>query len=369
MQRPREDSPAELQEGLGAYQALTPQEAADVLELLEEHEALLSNSTQLQLSEEHSAALRHADLSSPGAIGSCTAAARALSSCMALPIHPSDSQFSEGCESAAPPDPLKSQNIPFSPGGYRKLQAVAEQLILFETLKQNFENSFVNHITNIFELQGNSQAPALGTVAVPSHGPHHEELLPYTPLMSWLRNTNPNLFWDLPKVLQPFPGGPAGEFLMGSGSAQSHESPELPDFAPSGNVYSQNLGRLYEREIKALFEQAKLALLGRRKGRICHQRRAQGTSRGASLPRAPEPGTLCKEMEEAKAPSRMRGGILPCVNRFQEFLDCSEEVSRTSQRRGELDKAQLRMASSVFSSSECQGWLFWAGNVPLWRRE
>ncbi|NXA64223.1 EXOC1 protein, partial [Mohoua ochrocephala] len=61
-------------------------------------------------------------------------------------------------------------------------------------------------------------------------------------------------------------------------------------------------------------------------------------------------GTLCKEMEEAKAPSRMRGGILPCVSRFQEFVAFSEEVFRTSRRRGELDKAQLRLASSVFSS-------------------
>lgn len=33
------------------------------------------------------------------------------------------------------------------------MQAVAEQLILFETLKQNFEKSFITHITNIFELQ------------------------------------------------------------------------------------------------------------------------------------------------------------------------------------------------------------------------
>ncbi|NWY69680.1 EXOC1 protein, partial [Erithacus rubecula] len=61
-------------------------------------------------------------------------------------------------------------------------------------------------------------------------------------------------------------------------------------------------------------------------------------------------GTLCKELEEAKTPSRMRGGILPCVSRFQELVAFSEELFRTSQRRGELDKAQLRLASSVFSS-------------------
>uniref|UniRef100_U3K9U4 Uncharacterized protein n=1 Tax=Ficedula albicollis TaxID=59894 RepID=U3K9U4_FICAL len=582
---------AELQEGLGTYQEMTPEEATAILELMDEHEPLLNNSvafaeqlgrelqeldeanlraiisseqqvvqlmssidealaevgrveqtlqvcdellgsvkqqmdhiqrenallhrvasnrarlmeeilfltTQLHLSREHRAALSRADLSSPAAVGACTAAAQALSACMAVPIHPS----------------------------YRKLQAVAEQLILFETLKQNFESSFISHITNIFKLQGNSQSPALGTVAAPSHGHHHEELLPYTPLMAWLRNISPVLFWDLPKV------------------------------------YSQNLGRLYEREIKALFEQAKMALSGRRKasdktkgcngnfqaslaqfegqtGVFCPSesalpalhfqipgqgmelkegngvgashlwefprfsrptlvskqvleqvlsqlqplcaseqkflqeffwpgcdslelqvrvgvpargsqtilaslgRRAQGTSRGASLHQAPEPvlnsppfhdllwffrpeeataqvlrelfsclepelrafldfcsraqplgclqvlgtlsdsllgtwgsspapssfllsllgnvlllaksnfnkciGTLCKEVEEAKTPSRTRGGILPCVSRFQQLVASSEEVLRTSQRRGELDKAQLRLASSVFSS-------------------
>ncbi|XP_056347186.1 exocyst complex component 1-like [Oenanthe melanoleuca] len=518
MQRPRE---AELQEGLGTYQEMSPEEATAILELMEEHEPLLNNSvafaeqlgrelqeldeanlraiisseqqvtqlmssidealaevgrveqtlqvcdellgsvkqqmdhiqgenallhrvasnrarlmeemlfltSQLHLSREHRAALSRADLSSPAAVGACTAAAQALSACMAVPLHPS----------------------------YRKLQAVAEQLILFETLKQNFENSFIKHITNIFKLQGNSQSPALGTVVAPNHGHHHQELLPYTPLMAWLRNINPVLFWDLPKV------------------------------------YSQNLGRLYEREIKALFEQAKIALAGRRKASLqeiwekpmgrtrresqeetpgrgnisrvleqvlsqlqplcaseqkflqeffwlgCDSLELQGSAPQGGEPRAPpeeppctqpwsqpeeataqvlsellsclEPelrafldscsraqplgclqvlatlsdsvlgawgsspapspfllsllgnvlllaksnfnkciGTLCKEVEEAKTPSRTRGGILPCVSRFQELVDFSEEVLRTSQSRGELDKAQLRLASSVFSS-------------------
>ncbi|XP_068871062.1 exocyst complex component 1-like [Aphelocoma coerulescens] len=544
MQRRQEDgkeaAEAELREELGAYQEVTPEEAADVLELMEEHEPLLDNSvafaeqlsqelqgleeanlraiisseqqvtqlmssidealaevarveetlqvydellgsvkqqmdhihrensllhrmasnrarlmdeilfltSQLHLSREHRDALSRADLSSPAAVGACTAAAEALSACMDIPVHPS----------------------------YRKLQAVAEQLILFETLKQNFESSFINHITNIFELQGNSQAPALahpiGTVAAPNHGPHHEELLPYTPLMAWLRNINPVLFWDLTKV------------------------------------YSQNLGRLYEREIKALFEQAKISLLGRRKGSLqetwekpmgnrqqpwwslpgSRESQEDAPDRGniskvleqvlrelqplctseqqflqeffrlghdsvelqelevkASATKGGEPtappedppcikgqsqpeeataqllseifsclepelraflgicskvhplgclqvlvtlsdsvfgtwgsssaspssflhtllgnvmllaksnfnkciGTMCKEIEEAKAPSRMRGGILPCVSRFQEFVAFSEEVFWTSRRWGELDKAQLRLASSVFSS-------------------
>ncbi|NWX15926.1 EXOC1 protein, partial [Aegotheles bennettii] len=61
-------------------------------------------------------------------------------------------------------------------------------------------------------------------------------------------------------------------------------------------------------------------------------------------------GTLCQEVEEAKMPSKMKGGILPSVRHFEEFVTFSEEVFRTARRRGELDKAHLRLLSSVFSS-------------------
>ncbi|XP_010072162.1 PREDICTED: exocyst complex component 1-like, partial [Pterocles gutturalis] len=170
--------------------------------------------THLDLSREHCDALSRADLSSLSSVEACIAAAEALSGCMNIQIQP----------------------------GYRKLQSVAEQLIMFETLKQNFESSFISHITSIFELQGNAQVPALGQpidkLSAPSHGPHHKELLPYAPLMAWLRNASPLLFSDLPKV------------------------------------YAQNLSRLYDREVKAFFEQAKTSLLGRRKGKLTIEGRA-----------------------------------------------------------------------------------------------
>uniref|UniRef100_A0A8B9FGQ8 Exocyst complex component Sec3 PIP2-binding N-terminal domain-containing protein n=1 Tax=Amazona collaria TaxID=241587 RepID=A0A8B9FGQ8_9PSIT len=317
-QRPQEDrkdpAEAESQEELSMYQEMTPKEAADVLKLMEEYEPLVNNSvafaeqlsndlhvldeanlraiissekqvtqlmsnidealaevarveetlqiydellgsvkqqmdhihrensllhrivsnktrlmdeilfltTQLNLSREHCDALSQADLSSPSRVKACIAAAEALSLCMNTQIHP----------------------------GYRKLQSVAEQLIMFETLKQNFESSFISHITNIFEMQGNAQIPFLAQPidkpSAPSHALHHEELVPYTPLMAWLRKANPVLFCDLPKV------------------------------------YAQNLSRLYDREIKAFFEQAKTFLLGRRKGNLhllhhwCPDPRARG---------------------------------------------------------------------------------------------
>ncbi|XP_062496450.1 exocyst complex component 1-like isoform X1 [Pezoporus occidentalis] len=405
---------------------------------------ILFLTTHLNLSREHCDALSQADLSSPSRVKACIAAAEALSLCMNTQIHP----------------------------GYRKLQSVAEQLIMFETLKQNFESSFISHITNIFELQGNAQVPALAQPidkpSAPSHALHHEELVPYTPLMAWLRNANPVLFCDLPKV------------------------------------YAQNLSRLYDREIKAFFEQAKTFLLGRRKGslqeslekpmgsrqqfrwslpgsregqehtsdkgniimqileqvlrelqplctteqqfiekffQLSHDATDLETSatKGEKSTASPEDppctkprsqleepttrllseifsclepelrgfldicneihpfgclqvlvtlndsifemwdsssalpssflntilgnmlllaknsfnkciGTLCKEIEETRVPSKLKGGILPSVSRFEEFVSFSEEVFRTAQRRGELDKAHLRLASSVFSS-------------------
>ncbi|NXU47052.1 EXOC1 protein, partial [Turnix velox] len=61
-------------------------------------------------------------------------------------------------------------------------------------------------------------------------------------------------------------------------------------------------------------------------------------------------GTLCREIEETKMPNKMKGWILPSLSNFEEFVNFSEEVSRTARRRGELDKAHLHLATSVLSS-------------------
>ncbi|XP_034638514.1 exocyst complex component 1-like isoform X2 [Trachemys scripta elegans] len=417
------------------------------------HEKLMSEilflTSNLDLSKKHRQALSRGDLSSPSKVKACIAAAEALSSCMNVQIQP----------------------------GYRKLQAIAEQLIMFETLKQNFENSFISHITSIFELQGNGQVPArmqqASKLISSTHGPYHDDLLPYTPLMAWLKSANPILFHDLPKV------------------------------------YAWNLSRLYEREIKAFFELARMLLLGRTKDcfqegldkqvacgsrqhtQFCLADSGEGeedeldrgnvvkmleqvlrelqplctaeqrfiekffmlsqdaadpeglglpaTSKGGKDVAFPEkshwPKTkteleeqptqllseifsslepelrgfidtcnkvqqfsclqvlvtlndymfemqgssaatsssflnmglsnilllaknnfnkcicvLCKEIEEAKVPSRAKGGILPFVSRFEEFVNFSEDVFRWAQRRGELDKAHTKLVGSVFSS-------------------
>uniref|UniRef100_A0A8C4WH46 Exocyst complex component Sec3 PIP2-binding N-terminal domain-containing protein n=1 Tax=Gopherus evgoodei TaxID=1825980 RepID=A0A8C4WH46_9SAUR len=174
-----------------AYQEMTPKETADMLKLMEEYEPIVNNSmafaeklskdlqvldeSNLDLSEKHRQVLSRGDLSRPSKVKACIAAAEALSSCM------NDLFF-----------------------------------LLF---------------------QGNGQVPSrmqqASELISSTHVPYHANLLPYTPLMAWLKNANPILFHDLPKV------------------------------------YAWNLSRLYEREIKAFFELARMLLLGRTKGLIC----------------------------------------------------------------------------------------------------
>nr|XP_033799895.1 exocyst complex component 1-like [Geotrypetes seraphini] len=162
---------------------------------------------KLDLSDENCQALHTCDCSSPEALRTCITAVDALHSCMSTQLKP----------------------------GHRKLQAVAEQLIKFESLRQNFEKNFVSHITNIFQQQGTDQGSALvhqaGRLTSPKHTSYHQELLPYIPLMAWLKSSNAVIFNDLSKV------------------------------------YVQNLSKLYEKEIKAFFEVAKLLLGKSKEGR------------------------------------------------------------------------------------------------------
>ncbi|XP_064422782.1 exocyst complex component 1-like [Latimeria chalumnae] len=156
----------------------------------------------LDLSEEHCRVLNAGDLSNPSSLKACIEAAGALSSC------------------------TKTKLLP----GHRKLQAVAEQLIKFESLRQNFEKCFVSHINNIFLQQGSNLEATLTQQSKElmflKHSVYHQQLLPYVPLMSWLKSANQVIFRDLPKV------------------------------------YAENLGKVYERQIKDFFNHAKFKLLG-----------------------------------------------------------------------------------------------------------
>ncbi|XP_078520174.1 exocyst complex component 1-like isoform X3 [Lissotriton helveticus] len=161
----------------------------------------------LDLSEHHSSILNNSDLSSSSRLKYNITAVEALRSCMSIRLNPE----------------------------YRKMHGVAEQLITFESLRQNFEKNFVSHLTQMFEQQGADQEPVLtqqmGRLTAPKHGLLHQALLHYTPLMAWLQDTNVCIFNDLPKV------------------------------------YILSLSQLYEREIKAFFEVAKSLLTKPKEGR------------------------------------------------------------------------------------------------------
>ncbi|XP_069502744.1 exocyst complex component 1-like [Ambystoma mexicanum] len=161
----------------------------------------------LDLGEHHCKTLNNGDFTSSSKLKQNIAAVEALSSCMSVRLNPE----------------------------YRKMHGVAEQLITFESLRQNFEKNFVSHLTQLFEQLGADQEPSLtqqmGRMTLPTHIPCHHALLPYTPLMTWLQDTNVFIFNDLPKV------------------------------------YIHNLSRLYEREIKAFFEVAKTLITKPKEGR------------------------------------------------------------------------------------------------------
>ncbi|XP_043560586.1 exocyst complex component 1-like isoform X3 [Chiloscyllium plagiosum] len=161
---------------------------------------------KLDLDKEHEHALRDGDLCTPENLQSCILAVEALNNCMNVKLFP----------------------------GHRKLQSVVEQLIKFENLRQQFESRFIRHINALFVLQGNDQNIGLlqqsGELILPNHKHFHDELLPYSPLMVWIKNNSPAIFTDLSKV------------------------------------YSGSIRKLYEKQTKEFFDVVKFKLTGTKEG-------------------------------------------------------------------------------------------------------
>ncbi|GCC18123.1 hypothetical protein chiPu_0017809 [Chiloscyllium punctatum] len=161
---------------------------------------------KLDLDKEHEHALRDGDLCTPENLQSCILAVEALNNCMNVKLFP----------------------------GHRKLQSVVEQLIKFESLRQQFESRFIRHINALFVLQGNDQNIGLlqqsGELILPDHKHFHDELLPYSPLMAWIKNNSPAIFTDLSKV------------------------------------YSGSIRKLYEKQTKEFFDVVKFKLTGTKEG-------------------------------------------------------------------------------------------------------
>uniref|UniRef100_A0A674IQK1 Exocyst complex component Sec3 PIP2-binding N-terminal domain-containing protein n=1 Tax=Terrapene triunguis TaxID=2587831 RepID=A0A674IQK1_9SAUR len=353
------------------------------------HEKLMSEilflTSNLDLSKKHRQALSRGDLSSPSKVKACIAAAEALSSCMNVQIQP----------------------------GYRKLQAIAEQLIMFETLKQNFENSFISHITSIFELQ--------------HFLPHSFPFQVYAWNLSRLYEREIKAFFELARMLLLGRTKECGrqyltmcvmylivskqmleqvlrelqplciaeqrfieKFFMLSQDLHlpvsfchpvhtSLAGPLPEQLCPNPLSVCDTYSRLEEQPTQLLSEIFS-SLEPELRGFIdtCNKVQQfsclqvlvtlndymfemQGSSAATSssflnvglsniLLLAKNNFNKCI-VSQTRQSQWAKGGILPFVSRFEEFVNFSEDVFRWAQRRGELDKAHTKLVGSVFINS------------------
>ncbi|XP_038604389.1 exocyst complex component 1-like [Tachyglossus aculeatus] len=308
------------------------QQRNSFLQLIDTNQEKLKNEilflvNKLNLSKKHYEALRSGDLSTPKKVKACSAAVGAFTSCMNVEIQPA----------------------------YRKLQAVAEQLIKFETLRQNFEISFVSHVVNIFEQQGTGHVSRVTQperkLIIPTHGDHHQDLLLFVPLMTWLKNTNPALFQDLPKI------------------------------------YTRNLSKLYERQIRMFFERARMLL--ERTKESSHEGLDKLANSPTNDPRPPRRTSLADsvdgeadESDQGKIGKILEHGLRELeplytaeqkfITEFfllnqdghqeglEEILDPSEvnlaslAASRHTRTTPQLDEGIIQMLKEIFSSLESE---------------
>ncbi|KAJ8338381.1 hypothetical protein SKAU_G00373470 [Synaphobranchus kaupii] len=152
----------------------------------------------LTLSEDHIQVLTKGDLEDKEQVKACAKAVTALSRCRKTHLT----------------------------AGQRRLQGVAEQLIRFENVRQIFEQSLGQQIHNAVMQQGLAKEPRREgeTLLIPVK--FHGRLLEYTPLMSWLRESSPQVFQQLIQV------------------------------------YAENIGKLFDKQTKDFFDAAKLQLFG-----------------------------------------------------------------------------------------------------------
>lgn len=53
-------------------------------------------------------------------------------------------------------------------------------------------------------------------------------------------------------------------------------------------------------------------------------------------------------MEEVKISKKTKVGILPFVTGFEEFAELAETIFRSAERRGDLDKAYVKLIKAVY---------------------
>ncbi|XP_048832230.1 exocyst complex component 1 isoform X7 [Brienomyrus brachyistius] len=62
--------------------------------------------------------------------------------------------------------------------------------------------------------------------------------------------------------------------------------------------------------------------------------------------------TQIKQMEEVKISKKTKVGILPFVTGFEEFAELAETIFRSAERRGDLDKAYVKLIKAVYLNVE-----------------
>uniref|UniRef100_A0A8D3AUL7 Exocyst complex component 1 n=1 Tax=Scophthalmus maximus TaxID=52904 RepID=A0A8D3AUL7_SCOMX len=177
---------------------------------------LFLDTNYMDLSKGHIRALQDGDLTSPKGIEACINASEALLQCMNVALRP----------------------------GHEKLMAVKQQQLLFADLRDTFARRLTNHLNNVFVHQvttltvvnpcffdfGHDQSSTLSQhtteLTLPKHSPLHRDLLRYSKLMEWLKNTHREKYEGLSRT------------------------------------YVDYMSRLYEREIKDFFEVAKIKMAG-----------------------------------------------------------------------------------------------------------
>lgn len=57
-------------------------------------------------------------------------------------------------------------------------------------------------------------------------------------------------------------------------------------------------------------------------------------------------------MEDVKISKKSKVGILPFVSEFEEFAALAESIFKNAERRGDLDKAYLKLIRGVFTNGK-----------------
>lgn len=160
---------------------------------------------QLDLPRGYARDLVEADLNKAGSLAQAIQVAEALQAVLSAPIPPHLTQ----------------------------LQAVQDERKRFDKLRARFSQVVSRHLNNLFIHLGNDPGETLSQHAeqltLPRHGNLHAELQPYTRLMHWTRALDPRAYLHLTKT------------------------------------YNSSISKLYERDIRWFFEEARQRISGSRR--------------------------------------------------------------------------------------------------------